>query len=111
VRLRTEPWKLEKPRLGLNPKLIGTEAEIPFGKPQTLLRDRKTLAKPPSHPIGKAEAISNRRSQGLVVGSVCLLNGLQKQIESFFDDASKQPDHAEAVQHLTADVTIPAPLG
>src|SRR5262249_16416619 len=61
--------------------------------------------------MGKAETISSRDSQGLVLRPVGPLNRLEEQIEPFVDSTTQEPNEAEATQEFAEDMWIAAPCG
>jgi hypothetical protein len=89
--------------------LIGAESEVSLSEPETLLGSAKALAEPARIAMGNAEAIANRHSQGVVLSSVCSLNGFEEQIEPFIDSSSARPKLAEGMQDLAENVRIAAP--
>src|SRR5262245_25580607 len=93
---------------GAEPQSIGPKVEIFVTKLKTLLRDRKAFADPPGIELGSTEAVSNRHSQGRVLGTVRSLNGFEKRIERLIDSSGSCPELAVAVQHLAENMRIVA---
>jgi hypothetical protein len=59
--------------------------------------------------LGKAEAISNRHSQALILRLVGAPNRLEKQVQALCYGSGEDSELAEAVQDLAEDMRVAAP--
>jgi hypothetical protein len=87
----------------------GAEVEISPSEPETLLRDGKALAEPPSIGISHAGAVPNGHSQAEVLRLVGAPNGLEERVEPLREGPGEEPEIAEAVQDPAQDTRVAAP--